>query len=163
MKELMLILLPALFALADRGIGGLFRRSFVIAPMVVAVGALAYFDHRFLALLVALWMVYRTIPWDVGGTLTPRGPVQIIGSFVRHALPTAAVLGGNVWFGTSFHTAIPLLAYAVVATVLSVSYARLVDDLKSRGLGENGEANDKQEIIRGAVFGLAAAATTLIS
>lgn len=162
MKELLVILLPVLFALADRGIGGLFRRSFVVAPMVVAAAGLAYLGFHFLALLIVLWLIYRTMPWKVGGSLTPRGPAQIAGSFLRHALPTLAVVGGNVWFGISYHYAIPLLAYAVVATLLSVSYARLVDGLARMSLGEDGEANDKQEVIRGAVFGLAAAATVLM-
>jgi hypothetical protein len=38
----------------------------------------------------------------------------------------------------------------------------LVDNLAAKGLGENGDANDLQEIIRGALFGLAAAATVLM-
>lgn len=162
MKELLLILSPALFALADRGIGGLLRRSFVVGTLIAAAAGLAYLGFHFLALLIVVWLVYRTIPWKVGGSLTPRTTGQIIGSLFRHALPTVAVVGGNVWFGTSFHAAIPLLTYAVVATVLSVSYARLVDNLAAKGLGENGDANDLQEIIRGALFGLAAAATVLM-
>lgn len=159
MNIVFLIVLPLLFAVADRGIGGALRRSIVIgAALAVAIG-LGLAGYGFLAILVAIWATYRTIPWQIGGSTTPRGPGQIAGALVRHALPAVAVVGGNVWFATPWTAAIPLLAYAVATTAMAVSYAGHVDELIETGGADNGGYNDKLEIARGAAFGLAAAAT----
>jgi hypothetical protein len=155
------VALPIVFALSDRGIGGLLRRSFVVGTLIAAAIALGWMGYGFLAVLIIVWLVYRTIPWKVGGSLTPRRTGQVLGSLARHAMPMLAVVGGSVWFGTKPEAAIPLAVYAVAATALAVAYARFVDGLASMNLGENGEANDKLEIVRGALFGLAAACSTV--
>lgn len=162
MITILFMILPTVFAGADRGIGGGARRSIVVASMLLLAGGLGLLGQGLAAILIATWLIYRTIPWSVGGTITPRGAAQIIGALARHAGPCLAIVGGNVWFGTPPQAAIPLAAYAVFATGLAVWYAHHVDNLAARGLGETGEANDILELIRGLSFGLAAATATLL-
>lgn len=161
--EAFLILLPGVFALADRGIGGLLRRSFVVGAMLLGVVALAYFDQSFAALLVAVWLVYRTIPWKVGGSTTPRTPVEVAASILRHGMPALAVLLAHTWYGVDPRAALPIAAYALVATGMGMAYAKHVDDLVRRGLGDNGDYNDKLEAMRGGLFGLTAALAIMLA
>lgn len=156
MEALLCFLLPLAFCGADRGIGGLVNRWFVIIPLLAGAIALKLAGFGFVGLIAAVWLFYRSIPWEVGGTITPRGPLQIAGSFLRNCLPMAAVPMGHVWFDVPLKAALPFSIYAVFATGLAIAYARAVDDLASRGLGESGEINDNLEMIRGFLFGLGA-------
>lgn len=150
------ILLPFAFAGLDRGIGGMLRRSILVACALAAAIALGLAGFGFLGLIIAVWLVYRTLPWRIGGSITPRTPAEIAGSFARHALPVVAVIGGNVWFApTPWSAALPFVVYAAFATGLAIAYARHVDDLKERGLGDYGDFNDGLETARGGLFGLA--------
>lgn len=149
------LVLPFAFAGLDRGIGGMLRRSVTVACALAAAIALGLAGFGFLGVVISVWLVYRTLPWKIGGSTTPRTPAQIAGAFARHALPVAAVIGGNVWFGTPWSAALPFVVYAAFATGLAFAYARHVDDLSARGLGDYGEANDALETARGALFGLA--------
>lgn len=157
-----LLVLPVLFAVADRGIGGALRRSFVVATALAITITLGMVGHGFLALIIAVWVLYRTLPWEIGGTITPRGAGRIAGAFARHALPAVAVVGGHAWFATPWAAAIPLLAYAVAATAMAVGYAGHVDEMAEAGGYDDGDYNDRMETIRGAAFGLAAFAAQIM-
>lgn len=151
MTPLLYVLFPVVFALADRGIGGGFQRSIVVAFMLVFAIGLGLSGYGFAGVLTATWTIYRTLPWSIGGTITPRTPVQLAGAFARHAGPSVAVLGSAVWFGTPPQAALPLVIYGAIATGLAFAYARHVDE----GEGDGVEANNLLEGVRGFLFGLA--------
>jgi hypothetical protein len=150
-----------LFAWADRTVGGAGKRSIAFGA-VLACALAAYLVSRNapLAVMLAIWVFYRSLPWKVGGGTTPRR-WQIMGAFLRHAIPAAA--GLLLFLG---HYAPDLkftfmgLAYAVVATALAVNYAREIDALTARGLPESGQ-NATQECARGAAYGAAIAAAMI--
>jgi len=150
------LLLPFVMAGLDRGIGGMLRRSITVACALAAAIALGLAGFGFLALIIAVWLVYRTLPWRIGGSITPRTPAEIAGAFARHALPVVAVPMAHVWFApTPLSAALPFVVYAAFATGLGIAYARHVDDLKARGLGDYGDFNDGLETARGGLFGAA--------
>lgn len=161
--EALFILLPGVFALADRGIGGLLRRSFVVGGMLLGAAVLGYFNQPLAALLIAVWLVYRTIPWKVGGSITPRTTMEIGASLLRHAMPALAVLLAYTWYGVDPQAALPIAAYALAATGMGVAYANHVDKLASQGLGDNGDYNDRLEAVRGGLFGFAAALALMLA
>ena len=152
MDVLVYCALPIIFCAADRAIGGGFRRSITVALMLIGAIGLGIGGYGFAGLLIAAWLIYRTVPWSVGGTITPRGPRQIAQAFLRHASPAVAGVGGNVWFGVQPQSAIPLVIYGALATGLAVAYAAHIDS----GDSVDGiEENNNLEIVRGAAYGLA--------
>jgi hypothetical protein len=123
------------------------------------VGALdSYFTLGWpMVAVVAVFVVWRTPAWKVipGGSSTPRGAKQILVTFVRHALPTAA---GAFIISKAFalplqQMMIPYAAFAVIATALGAWYAQLVDHAR---VGDDMKRqNAAVEIVRGAAFGVA--------
>ena len=168
---LALILIPA-YALADRFTGGgwpdldakLPGRS--LAWAAAACVGLGYLVGGWpLAVMGLAWGVYRSLPWNIGGTTTPRG-AQIPAAFVRHAMPVivpAALWANNVPGGDWRLLVFACLAYALAATGLAVAYAREVDDLIATGRPDNGDFNAKVELARGGVFGAALAVGAMIA
>lgn len=168
---LALLLIPA-YALADRFTGGgwpsldakLPGRSLAWAA-AACIGAGYLVGGWPLAVMGLAWGVYRSLAWDIGGTTTPRGG-QIPAAFARHALPAiipAALWANHVPGGDWRLLVFACLAYALVATVLAVAYAREVDDLIATGRPDNGEFNAKVELIRGAAYGAALAAWAVVA
>lgn len=164
-----LLLIPA-YALADRFTGGgwpaldakLPGRS--LAWAAAACIALGYLVGGWpLAAMGLAWGAYRSLPWSIGGTITPRG-AQIPAAFARHALPAlvpAALWVNHVAGGDWRILTFACLAYALAATVLAVAYAREVDALIATGRTDNGDFNDRVELIRGAAYGAALAGWSL--
>lgn len=150
--------LVPLFAWADRVVGGGGRRSLAFGLALLAGVILWAASHDPLPVGMALtWIAYRSMPWKVGGSTTPRSPGQIGGALARHALPlgVAAVLhhAGAASPALLLH----LGAYALIATALAVYYARKVDALAAAGRAEDGRVNAFIEVVRGGAFGAALA------
>ena len=78
----------ALFAAADRGIGK-GQRSIHFGLVFIYAAAAWLSGERFVAWLALSWALYRSLPWSIGGTTTPRTDRQKVGSLLRHALPAA--------------------------------------------------------------------------
>jgi len=149
MEPVLYMLLPVVFCAADRAIGGGWRRSITVALMLIGAIAVGLAGFPFAGLLVAAWLIYRTVSWSVGGTITPRGPRQIAQAFLRHASPAVAVVGGHVWFGTPHAAALPLVIYGALATGLAVAYAAHIDSGDSvDGIKEN----NSLKVVRGAAY-----------
>lgn len=146
-----------LFAWADRTVGGAGRRSHAFGAVVALGLATGFLGHLWAVTgLSVAWVLYRSLPWKIGGSTTPHGG-QIAASFARHAIPALAAL--ILWRGgwgpmASFYA---MILYAAAATALSVSYATAIDKLKAAGGSENGQINSKYELARGAFFGIALA------
>ena len=151
-----------LFAGADRIVGGAGKRSVAFGAVVAAGLAAGFLGHLWgVTGLCVAWVLYRSLPWKVGGGTTPHGK-QIPAAFLRHAIPMGAALilflGG--WGpGASFYA---MGAFAVIATALAVSYATAIDKLILTGGSETGQINGKYELIRGAFYGLALAVGFLV-
>lgn len=156
--------LVPLFAWADRTVGGAGRRSLAFG-LVLLSGVLAWaLTHNLTPVTIAAaWIVYRSMPWKVGGGTTPRTPAQIIGALARHSMP-AAVAWVLHYAGAAPQALYACLGvYGVLATAFAVDYARTVDALAARGVAEDGRHNAALEVVRGAAFGAALAVSVALS
>lgn len=159
---LALVLSPLLFALADRAVGGAGKRSIAFGAVVLTGLILGLLTHQWAVTgLHIAWVLYRSLPWKIGGTTTPHGS-QIAASFARHAIPAFAAL--ILWRGGwgPLTAVYALVGYAAAATALSASYAAAIDRLKASGGQEHGQINAKYELARGLFYGLALAGGFLV-
>lgn len=163
------IMAVPLFYYADRQVGGDnpnpkstgYGPVFIYAALSMAFGSLN--EDRvtlFLGEMALGWIVYRSLPWKVGGSMTPRTGAEKLGSFLRHCMPAmlAAVLyliGGKVvWaMDISFFSILPFIAYGMFATMLAIDYAHATDFFVSNNTPLS-DINAKQEFDRGLAFGL---------
>lgn len=152
-----ILLAIPLFAWADRTVGGAGRRS-VAFTAVQAIGlvAAAWSGAWDLAAVALIWVGYRSLPFSGAfGSITPQGPAVAATAF-RHGLPAIAALLSGRW-----RLAAALLAYAVAATALGMTYAAIV--ARQKRLGQpGGDENSWIESLRGAAFGAALAAGGLV-
>lgn len=157
-----LLLAVPLFAWADRTVGGAGKRSVAFGAVValgVAVGVLGHLWG--VTGLAVAWVLYRSLPWKVGGGTTPHGG-EIIAALMRHAIPMGAALVLYLGGWGPLASVYAMGGFALAATALAVSYAGAIDKLIASGGSENGQVNSKYEIARGAFYGLALAAGYLI-
>lgn len=160
-------IIAPVFSIADRGIGGALKRSQVIGSLLILI-LITFFSGSIVpASLIATWVVYRTLPWSFGGTLTPRTAFQIIGSFLRHSMPAFAALGLYAFGLVNAIPALSMIIYALYATLLAKYYADSVDKIAS-GKGDAGfkhlkqvYLNNKIEIFRGISFSIAFALSVI--
>jgi hypothetical protein len=110
--------------------------------------------------MAVIWSAYRSLPWKVGGSTTPRTQPEIVASLLRHSMPAMgyAVLflaaGTAVWLPKIELWPVSLfLAFAVFATTKSVEFAKIVDNTNSEDVVR--AANATVETERGVVFGFA--------
>ncbi|MFD1189762.1 hypothetical protein [Phenylobacterium conjunctum] len=147
-----------LFAWADRTVGGAGRRSLAFGLVLLAGVVLWALSRDLTPVSMALvWIGYRSLPWKVGGSTTPRGPGQVARALMRHAWPAAIAAVMHYAGAASSALVLHLASYALVATGLAVFYAHRVDVLAARGEAEDGRLNAFIEGIRGAAFGAALA------
>lgn len=155
------------FSIADRGIGGALKRSHVIGCLAVLIILEALTGGIVPASLTIAWIIYRTLPWAFGGTLTPRTPIQIVGSFLRHSMPAMAAFGLCIFGFTNFLTVVAMMVYALYATLLSKYYANSVDKIVDENKDnsekhlEQAKLNEKIEIFRGILFSIAFAVSVI--
>lgn len=161
------VIFSLVFSIADRGIGGAIKRSYVIGSLFILTLIALFNDGIVPAALTATWIVYRTLPWAFGGTLTPRTAFQIIGSFLRHSMPALAALGLYAFGIANAIPALSMIVYALYATLLAKYYADSVDKIAD-GKGDAGfkhlkqvYLNDKIEIFRGISFSIAFALSVI--
>ena len=169
MHILFAIMAVPLFHYADRQVGGDhpnpkstgYGPVFIYVALTLALGS--FLQDRVLLFLgeMALgWIVYRSLPWKVGGSMTPRTVGEKIGSFLRHCMPAMLavalyILGGKVvWaMDISPYVPLPFLAYGLFATVLAIDFAHATDFFVSNSEPLE-DVNAKQETDRGLAFGL---------
>ena len=166
---LILILLPAVYALADAFAGGSLgqwakrlddklpgRAAFWGALLGALVGFLTLGPWG--AAMGLVWLIYRTPGWrGFGGSATPVGAKEVVGTLLRHMLALLALLP-VYWAGKDVLTGgLYLLAYALGATALAIHYGNA--NRKAQQLGQPIDAglNTKIELFRGALFGVAVA------
>lgn len=158
-----------LFGWADRKIGGDdpnpkstgFGRIAIYVALCFAVAFLASAPVLWtLGSMAVIWSVYRSLPWKVGGSTTPRTQTEILAAFVRHGMPAIGygilcLAGGtNLWLPLIEYWPVSLfLAFAVFATTKSVEFAKTVDNTNSEDVARL--ANAQVETERGVVFGFA--------
>lgn len=152
------LLLSPIFAAADRIVGSDLKnpKSLGNGLVIVPLAAMCALGTWGPAALVATWLLYRNIPWTIGGTTTPRTPRQIAGSLARHAMPAVTAITCTVFGLVSPMAAYGMVLYAVAATSLSVGFAAYIDELKP-GEPEDTSVNATIELARGAIFGMMAA------
>jgi len=149
------------FSIADRGIGGALKRSYVIGSLAILIILEALTGGIVPASLTMAWIIYRTLPWAFGGTLTPRTPIQITGSFLRHSMPAMAAVGLCIFGFTNTIPITAMMAYSLYATLLSKNYAisvdKIVNENKDNGLDnlKQTKINNKLETFRGILFSIA--------
>lgn len=160
---LTLALIP-LFAFADRRVGkggdGARSSSFIA---VVLVCLLVGFLTRLWAVPVMglVWCVARSLPT---GSTTPRTLGEIVGTLFRWSIPALACVpfaGNHAWGADWWGLALCLEAFALLATLLGMTYAGIVDDHARHGEPEGGE-NRFIEFGRGASFGAAVAVWAIV-
>ncbi len=168
---------PALFRFADRRVGSdePLPKSTGYGPVALYLAAfagLAWFKvspiAAALAALVAAWLLYRSLGWKTGGSMTPRTFSQIFGAYVRHNVPTLAYLGldrGADYFPwiapLPAAGVLPFVAFGIYATDLAVQYGRLSSSpFISEGVLRGRNALNEKS--RGLAFGLAFAACSAL-
>jgi hypothetical protein len=145
------IVLLATYGISDR-LWGARKPAFAgKKALIVAltVGAAAIGAGGFAAVMALVWIADRSIPF-YRGSLTPTGAISILVAALRHSLPALAAYG--MWRAWGFggpQQILPLVAYAVVATLIGVIYGRLN---KSGHIGPMGWLS---EVVRGCAYGLA--------
>ncbi len=158
-----------LFAWADRKVGGDdpnpkstgYGRVALYAALCGGVGFLVG-AHALLTLaaMAVAWVVYRSLPWRVGGSMTPRTTGERVASFARHALPALVLVALHFAAGSSpllppvkLIAALPFLVYAAHATSLAIGFAKTADGARYEHVVA--DANAKVEKSRGLSFGFA--------
>lgn len=156
--------LVPLFAWADRTVGGAGRRSLAFG-LVLLSGVLAWaLTHSLTPVTIACaWIVYRSLPWKVGGGTTPRTLAEVAGAWARHSMPAGVALA--LYLAGAAPEALPafLGLYGCVGAGMAAAYARKVDALAARGAAEDGRFNATLEVARGAAFGAALAASAALA
>lgn len=154
------------YALADRFAGGgwpeldkrLPGRSVFWAALVCA--GLGYLMLGLGGALGGLaWFIYRTPGWKVfGGSATPVGRREVLGTLARHLIALPLVVGAAHFAGVApLYPAVLMGAYAVVATALAVSYGRANAAAAGSWQSIDPALNNALELARGAAFGVALA------
>lgn len=167
----LIICAPYLFSFADRRVGSdkprpkstgygpvmLYALAFVALGKWAALPIVSQASWV-LAAMVAGWLVYRSLGWKTGGSMTPRTFPQIFGAYVRHNVPTLAYLGldrGADYFPwlapLPAAGVLPFIAFGIFATDRAVSYGRLsavpfvrqsqLEDANARNEGDRGLAH----------------------
>jgi hypothetical protein len=144
------------FSTADRTIGGAGRRSVAFAAVFGVALAFWGLGLWMFVVLALSWALWRSLPWSIGGTTTPRTFGQKAGVLLRNLMPTAAVLAWAIWQRdpVAFASTPALFVWAVLATDLSVEYAEQIDRYAGMGI-EPPWLNERVEVRRGQLFGLA--------
>lgn len=159
-----------LFAWADRKVGGDDKNpkrtgyGAVLAYGAALVAASFYFpgfrDLAVIGALTAIWCAYRSLPWKMGGSTTPRTTGEVVKAFIRHMLP--GLLLGGLWLAGgsvphvptfSIFALAPFPLYAAYATAGQVRFAQLVDRTNDDAVVR--KANAQTETSRGLAFGVA--------
>ncbi len=118
------------------------------------------------AIMAHVWILYRSLPWKVGGSMTPRTGPELAASFARHALPglvCAAVLTGSdpgFWATGQWGFLAVFFAFACLATVQHQRYGRLVWSSRPVNLAVE---NAHIESTRGAAYGVCLAMVALFA
>lgn len=158
-----------LFAWADRKVGGDdpnpkstgYGRVALYAALSAAVGFLTE-THALLTLgaMALIWIVYRSLPWKVGGSMTPRTSAERLATLARHSLPALGLVALHLAAGASPLApevrpiaVLPFIAFAAFSTSLSINFAKAADGAKFEHVVA--DANAKVEKSRGMAFGLA--------
>lgn len=149
------LLLSPLFMAADRIVGSDLKnpKSIGNGLVLVALAATSVMGEWGGAALSATWLIYRNIPWRIGGTTTPRTSTQVVGCFLRHAMPACVAVPCAVFGLIHPFAAYGFLLYALAATSLNVGFAHYIDALAS-GAPEDPTVNANIELARGAIFGM---------
>lgn len=157
MTGLLWLSLIPLFAAADRIVGSDMKnpKSLGNGLVIVPIAAMSVLGAWGGVAMAAAWLLYRNLPWAIGGTTTPRTTRQALGALARHSMPCAAAaicwLSGLLPGGAVF----AFLLFAPLVTVLDLYRASDVDARAHFGLEENLRLNTKIELCRGALFGSA--------
>lgn len=156
-----LVIIP-FFGAADRMVGGLGSRS-VVFTLTMALGAwISWSFGSYVAVtMCGAWVFYRALPWAIGGTTTPRTPIQILGSLARHSWPMAVAWGIHRAGDVAAVLPATLAIYAVAATAMSIAYAQHVAKLARDNQEDDGSLNELFEVARGTLFGMSLAITAL--
>ncbi|MEI6439003.1 MAG: hypothetical protein WCO83_02250 [Alphaproteobacteria bacterium] len=159
----------ALFAWADREVGGDnpnpkstgYGRVALYAVLAGGVGFLTS-THGLLTLgaMALIWIAYRSLPWKVGGSMTPRTSGEKLATLARHSLPALGLVvlyfaAGASPFAPEVRPValLPFIAFAAFATSLSIGFTKVADAAKFEHVVA--DANAKVEKTRGLAFGLA--------
>lgn len=103
-----------------------------------------------------VWLIYRTPGWRVfGGSATPVGAKEVVGTLLRHMLALLALLP-VYWAGKDVLTgALAFGGYAVIATLLAAIYGQANRKAQQAGEPIDPADNMRVEIARGLCFGVA--------
>ena len=147
----------AVFSVADRTIGGGGRRSLAFAAVFGLALAFWNVGERGFAVMALAWALWRSLPWSIGGTTTPRTTAQQVACWVRNMIPALACYGWGMWQRdlVAMGAALLLIVWAAVATGLSTGYAKSVDRYAAMGIYEPAWMNERVELLRGQTFGAA--------
>jgi len=145
------------FSVADRTIGGGGRRSLAFAAVFALALAFWGLGELGFTVMALSWALWRSLPWSLGGTTTPRTLGQQAACVARNMIPALACYGWGVWQRDLVATgaALLLIPWAAVATGLSTGYAKGVDRYAAMGLPEPVWLNERVELVRGQTFGAA--------
>lgn len=159
-----------LFWYADRQVGGDnphpkstgYGRVFLYAALALVIGLVT------LGEMAMIWIGYRSLPWKVGGSMTPRTTAEKVASFARHALPGVCLAAlcfahGNGILAPEIRpiAAFPFLVFAAYATSLSLTFTRAADNAGSSAI--LAAVNADIEHRRGAGYGFAMLALSALS
>jgi len=142
------------FAAADRTIGGGGRRSLAFAAVFALALAFWFLGEPLFTVVALAWALWRSLPWSIGGTTTPRTFGQKVGALLRNLIPAAAALCWGLWAGDAVALAgsLAFFVWAVLATDLSVEYGEQIDRYAGTG-SEVPWLNEHVEVRRGQLFG----------
>jgi hypothetical protein len=122
------------------------RPIYYVLPLIPVAWLI---DWR-LGVILTGWVVWREPAWKLfGGSLAPKGRKEILGTFYRHLL--ILPVGLAAW-GATFAQYI----FFVVLLILWAGHATYLATLNRAHADLGTDFNDIVELIRGAVFGVAA-------
>ncbi len=163
--------LPLTYAFADRFAGGGWPKLDARLPGraafwgAVLCGVVGWFAAGlFGALLAAAWLIWRTPAWDIvpGASMTPKTDREILATFVRHLSVVPFTALAAFWAGLNLAPAFPFVIFALAAALLAVWYGDAEADAIRDGV-PIGDENVYVETLRGAAFGVSAAAACVLA
>lgn len=150
-----------LFAFLDRFWGGpVAFKGKKAAMLAAAVGGGAVIAGGTGALFGLVWFIWRSLPFK-GGSAAPQTNGERLATVVRHAPVALAAMLIASWRGLPvIEAGLWFAGFAAAASCLAFAYGQAVIDAKRAGEAI-GSQNVTIEIIRGAAYGAALAATVL--